>query len=234
MQSNGKELNRNENNELLDEFGKKWQNIVNILAQMLDVPSAIITRVKEPYIEVFKAAETQNNPYYNGETVKLAKHYCENVIHNKQKLEVNYAPSTEEWKNAPELKYGMVAYFGFPLFWPKGDVFGTICVLDSKENPFGNKFDELMQSFKDVVETHLRVIEINEDLKKKNEELEKSLKEIQKLQGLLPICMQCKKIRNDDGYWEELEDYFKNHTDVLFTHGLCAECEKKIYSSINK
>lgn len=51
--------------------------------------------------------------------------------------------------------------------------------------------------------------------------------EIKTLKGLIPICASCKKIRDDDGFWDLLEIYFSKHTDTLFTHGLCPECADK-------
>ena len=59
-------------------------------------------------------------------------------------------------------------------------------------------------------------------------ELEKSRKEIKTLQGLLPICAWCKNIRDDKGYWKNLETYIQEHTDAAFTHGICPKCMKKV------
>ena len=59
-------------------------------------------------------------------------------------------------------------------------------------------------------------------------ELEKRLKEIKTLQGLLPICAWCKKIRDDKGYWKNLETYIHDNTDAAFTHGICPKCMKKV------
>jgi DNA-binding NtrC family response regulator len=59
-------------------------------------------------------------------------------------------------------------------------------------------------------------------------ELEKSRKEIKTLQGLLPMCAWCKKIRDDKGYWKNLETYIRENTDASFTHGICPKCMKKV------
>ena len=61
-------------------------------------------------------------------------------------------------------------------------------------------------------------------------ELSQALVQIKTLQGLLPICCSCKKIRNDDGYWQQLESYIQEHAGVTFSHGLCPECERKLYN----
>lgn len=59
-----------------------------------------------------------------------------------------------------------------------------------------------------------------------NTQLEQSMAEIRTLQGLLPICSWCKKIRDDEGLWTRMEDYLAEHTEASFTHGLCPDCKK--------
>lgn len=59
-------------------------------------------------------------------------------------------------------------------------------------------------------------------------ELQKALSEVNTLSGLLPICSACKKVRNDRGYWQQIEDYIGKHTDLKFTHGYCEECAAKV------
>jgi PAS domain S-box-containing protein len=53
--------------------------------------------------------------------------------------------------------------------------------------------------------------------------------EIKRLRGMLPICASCKKIKNDEGYWSQIEVYIKEHSDAEFSHGICPECFKKLY-----
>ena len=63
-------------------------------------------------------------------------------------------------------------------------------------------------------------------------ERKKLLEEIKVLRGFLPICSHCKKIRNDTGYWEQIEDYIHNHSEAVFSHGICPDCLKKYYSDL--
>lgn len=65
-------------------------------------------------------------------------------------------------------------------------------------------------------------------------ELKKALSEIKTLSGLLPICAYCKKIRNDDGDWEQIEGYIKKRSLADFSHGICPECMKKYYPNCHK
>jgi CheY-like chemotaxis protein len=63
-------------------------------------------------------------------------------------------------------------------------------------------------------------------------ELREALANVKVLRGLLPICASCKKIRDDKGYWEQIEVYIRDHSDADFTHGLCPDCIKKFYPDI--
>jgi CheY-like chemotaxis protein len=59
-------------------------------------------------------------------------------------------------------------------------------------------------------------------------QLQDALAEVKTLTGLIPICASCKKIRNDEGFWDQVEFYISSHTDAKFSHGLCPECARKI------
>jgi len=63
----------------------------------------------------------------------------------------------------------------------------------------------------------------------KNSELEKALSEVKTLQGLIPLCSNCKKIRNDEGFWGSLESYLLEHSDAMITHGICPDCTEELY-----
>jgi DNA-binding response OmpR family regulator len=88
------------------------------------------------------------------------------------------------------------------------------------------------------VTTHLTVrslqkqlLEKNKKLEERNNQLQEALDNIRTLTGLLPICTNCKKIRDDDGYWSQLEQYFSSRSDVLFSHGLCPDCSDTLYGN---
>lgn len=67
------------------------------------------------------------------------------------------------------------------------------------------------------------------ELENVNNELLKAHDEINKLSGLLPICSHCKKIRDDGGYWNKIEDYISQHSDAVFSHSICRECAEKFF-----
>ncbi|MBF0527901.1 MAG: response regulator transcription factor [Deltaproteobacteria bacterium] len=77
------------------------------------------------------------------------------------------------------------------------------------------------------VRAGVRVLRSQKALQKTNDELTAAFHQIKTLKGLLPICMDCKKIRNDQAYWLEIEDYVRTYTDMEFSHGLCPACEAR-------
>ena len=70
------------------------------------------------------------------------------------------------------------------------------------------------------------------ELKERNQELERALAEVKVLRGLIPICAGCKKIRNDHGYWQQIEEYIQDHSEAAFSHGLCLPCAKRLYPGV--
>ncbi len=70
---------------------------------------------------------------------------------------------------------------------------------------------------------------MSRELHRKNIALEQAMAEIKVLKELLPICMHCKKIRDEKGYWSQLEAYISKHTNTQFSHGICEDCLKKFY-----
>jgi response regulator RpfG family c-di-GMP phosphodiesterase len=84
------------------------------------------------------------------------------------------------------------------------------------------------------IAAHLKLKEQRDELSKKNAALEAAMAQVKALSGLLPICMMCKKIRDDQGYWNQLEAYISKHTDAVFSHGICPECAEKYGAEIKK
>jgi PAS domain S-box-containing protein len=64
-------------------------------------------------------------------------------------------------------------------------------------------------------------------------ELQKALDDVKVLSGLLPICSFCKKVRNDDGYWNQIEKYFSDYSELKFSHSVCQECAEEHYPGID-
>lgn len=96
-------------------------------------------------------------------------------------------------------------------------------LLDQVGEPAGLRFVT-----RDVTERK----KAQEEREKLIRELREALASVKILSGLLPICSCCKKIRNDEGYWEQIESYIRDRSDADFTHGICPECRKKLYPNI--
>jgi sigma-B regulation protein RsbU (phosphoserine phosphatase) len=81
------------------------------------------------------------------------------------------------------------------------------------------------------LEVGRRIVELQHSLTERVRELEDALARVKQLQGLVPICSYCKKIRNDRNYWQQLESYISDHSEAKFSHGICPECYEKVVKS---
>ena len=79
------------------------------------------------------------------------------------------------------------------------------------------------------IDTHLTLRRLQVEREKKNKALEAALAEIKALQGLIPICSNCKNVRDDEGYWKQIELYIQEHSEATFSHSLCPDCIKLLY-----
>lgn len=194
------------NIEIPEEIVEKWQNLVDIIAEVIDVPAGLIMRIKPPHIEVFRSSQSEENPYEVGDTEHLSGLYCERVITSRDKLLVPDARKDEKWKENPDIELGMISYLGFPLEWPDGDIFGTICVLDLKENRYSKKYEDLMKEFRELVEAHLRLIYQSNELKKQIQKREEAKEREDFLHSLLRHDVR-NKAQIVQGYLELSTDY---------------------------
>jgi sigma-B regulation protein RsbU (phosphoserine phosphatase) len=77
------------------------------------------------------------------------------------------------------------------------------------------------------IQVGVRMLELQAILAERVRELEEALTRVKQLQGLLPICSYCKKVRDDQNYWQQVETYIEGHSDAHFTHGICPDCRQK-------
>jgi PAS domain-containing protein len=97
--------------------------------------------------------------------------------------------------------------------------------LDAK-----NKIAGIIESFQDITERR----KLEDEKVGLINQLQASLEKVKLLSGFIHICASCKKIRDDKGYWNQIEEYIRNHSEAEFSHGICPECEKKFYSELEK
>ncbi len=83
------------------------------------------------------------------------------------------------------------------------------------------------------VQVGSRVVQLQSALADRVTELEEAIANVKQLQGLLPICCYCKKIRDDGNYWHRVESYITGHANVRFSHGICPDCSEKLKADLN-
>jgi PAS domain S-box-containing protein len=141
---------------------RKWQRIVDLLANIIHVPSAVVTRVEPPHWSCYRtivSSGSGDNPFPVDEIFSLEiGTFCETVIKSREPLLVANALEDDRWRAAPEIGVGMVSYLGYPVVWPDGRMFGTICVLDDKTNPYSDLYRELLSHCRDVLEGDLQTL----------------------------------------------------------------------------
>jgi len=198
---------------------------------MIAIPASLIKRLDDPNIEVFISSKNEGNPYHPGDKEKVwgSGLYCETVIKTKEKLLVPNALADVNWKDNPDIKLGMISYLGFPIFLPDGKPFGTICILDNKQNAYSKNVEKLMLNFRNLIQSHLEVIYMNQVLGDKNKRLSDYLMELQALRGIVPICANCKSIRDSQDKGHPVEHYLIKNPEAEFSHGICPDCMRKLY-----
>jgi PAS domain S-box-containing protein len=140
--------------EVPSEIIRKWQEIVNLLAEIMHVPSASIMRVDPPHVEVFVSSTSEGNPCEPG--ALDTGPYCETVMKTGQPLLIPDALENEAWKANPHVRLGMISYLGVPIGWPNGRIFGTICVRDNKRNQYSEAYLKLLLHFRDMLQADLK------------------------------------------------------------------------------
>lgn len=136
-----------------------WNRLLLLAADLCRVPSALIMQVSDNEIAVAASAETGQTPYKVGDKEHLnIGLYCEHVMESRAMLCVPDATVDPAWRNNPDIKLGMISYLGYPVCWPDGTIFGTICLLDRIENHYLNNTKELMVMFQGVVQDQLALV----------------------------------------------------------------------------
>ena len=111
-------------------------------------------------------------------------------------------------------------YAGFPLTSPEGFALGMLCAIDRKPRKLSPEQKKAMQALSRQVMALL-------ELRRVSARMAEALDKVRTLHELLPICAWCKRIRDDHGYWKQVEAYIHEHTGADFTHGICPECLEK-------
>jgi transcriptional regulator with GAF, ATPase, and Fis domain len=156
--------------------------VVNIMSKLLRVPTGFIMKVNAPHIQIFTTNVADTNPYHAGQNFELDGLYCEEVMKSDNLLCIPDALKDPEWDNNPEIPAGFIYYLGYPIHWPTGEMFGTICVQDYENNPHATDNKGLLEEFRSVCELDLLMVQRRFAREKLEEE---KLQKYSKFQQLL-------------------------------------------------
>ena len=133
---------------------------------------------------------------------------------------------------------GIRSFLTVPLFYRKV-VIGALHFRTNQSKAYKDRHLKLAERIGDQISGMIANAQLFIELKRAEEareklicELQEALASIKILRGMLPICSSCKKIRDDKGYWNQIESYIRDHTEAEFTHGICPECMKKLYPDL--
>ena len=194
-----------------------YDDITALAAYLCKVPIAMISLVDESR-QWFKSKLGLNER----ETPRDVA-FCAHAILQSEPLIVRDALKDSRFADsalvtrAPYIRF----YAGFPLASPEGFALGTLCAIDRKPRQLSAEQKQAMQSLSRQVMALL-------ELRRVSTRLAEVLENVKTLHGLLPICAWCKRIRDDQGYWSQVEAYVHAHTEADFTHGICPDCFEKL------
>ena len=136
-------------------FQSKWQSLLNLIGQQHKLPSVLLTQIKEDWLEIWLKGGIDDNHFVVGEKIELKNFYCKAVVKNQDNVHISNAATQQNWVEELHNKRGMLAYMGFPIYHPNGELMGTLCVLDNKENHFGAELERHLTELKELIEYDL-------------------------------------------------------------------------------
>jgi GAF domain-containing protein len=150
--------------------------------------------------------------------------FCSYTIMGDDPMIVEDATADERFANnplvtsAPHIRF----YAGAPLIDHEGNALGSLCVIDRRPRQLNGQQKKSLQILGRRVTEQIELRSVSKDLAS-------ALGSVKLLEGLIPICSHCKSIREDDGYWERVENYFCARSHAQFSHGICPVCMEKFY-----
>jgi GAF domain-containing protein len=194
-----------------------YDDITALAAYLCEVPIAMISLVDESR-QWFKSKLGLNQR----ETPRDVA-FCAHAILQSEPMIIRDALKDARFadsalvKRSPHIRF----YAGFPLATPEGFALGTLCAIDRRPR-------RLSAGQKRAMSALARQVMARMELRRVSRQMAEALEKVKTLHGLLPICAWCKRIRDDKGYWSQVEAYVHAHTDADFTHGICPECLAKM------
>lgn len=219
--------------QIPNEVLQNWQITTDLIAELVGVPVALIMRVHEKEIEVFVKSNTKDNVYEPGEKASLdIGLYCDRVMLDRNELLVPNALKDPDWDHNPDIVRGMISYYGLPLLWPSGDIFGTFCVLDVRENKYSKKYFYLIERFRASIQLNLSTIY---DIHQKTLEAKRAQESIQILSQALeqsPVSVEITDLEGNIEYVNKALEQISGYSasDVLGQQSLVFTVSKMLPS----
>jgi len=184
-----------------------------------------------------------DDDFYDNFTYELKNTPCENVFTGNRVCLYPQNVTGKFPKDTLLIKMGVESYVGAPMLTVDGDLSGILILLDTEPIEDVGFYSTIIEFLAVRIGAELERYYIEEKLKqqvaertaelnKTNQELKKALSEIETLQGIIPICSTCKNIRDDKGFWQQVESYISKHSQASFSHAICPECEKEYYADL--
>ena len=182
------------------------------MARIMNVPAGMEMRTDPPDHSVLVASKGEENPYGIGASFVLnRKLYCHSVLKNRDELLVRDAYSDPEWCDNQDLEHGLSFYLGLPLIWPDGMLFGTIFVLDKRDNTNAITYRDLLREFRQVIENDLALLVEMSERRKLERELQAGLEELENR-----VAMRTSELTQvNDGLHTEISSRRKAEADLL-------------------
>lgn len=161
---------------------------------------------------------------------------CRHAILQNKLFVIPDTTADERFKNnplvtgSPHLRF----YAGALLQSSEGLPLGTLCVLDYRTRKITEEEGHVLQILARQVMNLLELRLTARQLAIRNQELEAARLQIKSLEGILPVCAQCKKVRDENNQWDTFEGYLAKHTEVNFTHGLCPTCVESYMAELER
>lgn len=150
--------------------------------------------------------------------------FCSQVIESEEFLLIEDAANDPRFADSPLVNGEDHIRFcaGVPLVDAEGESLGALCVMDRESRTLSDQQRKALEALARLVVSQMQ-------LRRVSHALAEALHDVRTLQGLLPICAHCHGIRNDEGYWEKVEEYLGNRTEAELSHGICPKCFQKRY-----